>query len=207
MKCRVCETRAPRRQCPALGAEICAICCGTEREESVSCPLECEYLREARRREKQPVVDPASLPHPEIEVSDRFLEQQQPLAVIAGRLLLISALETQGSVDLDMREALDALTRTYKTAESGLVYEPRPANVIAAGVQSRFQQEIQRFREEAAKRSGTHSIRDADLLKILVFWQRMEWQTSNGRRKGRAFIESLFSLLPPPPEQQSGSPE
>jgi len=28
----------------------------------------------------------------------------------------------------------------------------------------------------------------------------MEYQRSNGRRKGRAFTESLYALLPPPPD-------
>jgi len=51
-----------------------------------------------------------------------------------------------------------------------------------------------------AKRSASHSIRDKDILGGLVFWQRMEYQRNNGRRKGRAFTESLYALLPPPPD-------
>jgi hypothetical protein len=35
----------------------------------------------------------------------------------------------------------------------------------------------------------------------------MELQRSNGRRKGRAFIESLFSLLPSPGETGESSAE
>ncbi len=54
-----------------------------------------------------------------------------------------------------------------------------------------------------AQRTGVHSIRDQDVLGALVFWQRMEWQHNNGRRKGRAFIDSLVSLLPPPPQQEN----
>jgi len=150
-------------------------------------------------------VDPKTLPHPEIELTDAFLKAQQPLAIVAGRLLLVAALETPGAVDLDMRDALDALTRTYKTADSGLVYESRPANGIAAAVADRFQREVQQFREHMAQQSGAHTVRDKDLLGVLVFWQRMEWQRNNGRRKGRAFVESLFSLLPPPPEQQTAT--
>lgn len=204
--CRLCETRPPRRYCPSLHSEICAPCCGQEREQSIDCPLDCEYLREAREHEKLPAVDPASIPHPEIELSDRFLQQNQPLAIVSGRLLLMAALDTPGAVDLDLRDSLDALVRTYKTADSGLVYESRPANAIAAQVADRFQQEMGQFRERVAQQTGAHSVLDKDVLGVLVFWQRMEMQRNNGRRKGRAFIESLFSLLPPPRPDDDAAP-
>lgn len=181
--------------------DICAVCCGTEREQTIDCPLDCEYLREARSHEKPPEVDPKTLPHPEIELTDKFMEEQQPLAIVTGRLLLVSALETPGANDFDMRDALDALVRTYKIADSGLVYETRPTNGIAAALSDRFQREVHQFREHVAERGGSHTVRDKDLLGVLVFWQRTEWQTNNGRRKSRAFIESLYGLLPPPPEE------
>lgn len=198
LNCHLCEQRPPRRHCPALLSEICAPCCGESREETVDCPLDCEFLREARRHEKPIEVDAKSLPHPEIEVSDRFMEQNQPLAIVAGRLLLVASIQTPGTVDFDLRDALAALTQTYKTATSGLIYDSRPANAIAAQVVDLFQQEMTRFRERVAEQAGSHSFTDKDLLGVLIFWQRMQWQSHNGRRKGRAFLESLYSLLPPP---------
>jgi len=66
---------------------------------------------------------------------------------------------------------------------------------------------MDRFRERVAEQTGTHSVRDTDLLGVLIFWQRMAWQMRNGRRKGRAFLESLYSLLPENMEQPSEPPE
>ncbi len=60
------------------------------------------------------------------------------------------------------------------------------------------------FRDDVEKSSPERAIRDKDLLGVLVFWQRLEYQRSNGRRKGRAFIESLYALLPPPKEETTG---
>lgn len=147
--------------------------------------------------------DPETMPHRDIEVSERFLAEHEQLVVLTGRLLVVAALQTPGAVDSDVRDALDALTRTYRTAASGLIYESRPANRIAESIAERFQKEMSDFRERMAQRTGVHSIRDHDLLGALVFWQRMEWQGNNGRRKGRAFIDSLVSLLPPPPQQEN----
>jgi hypothetical protein len=202
--CHLCERRAPRRSCPALERDICSICCGTEREQSIACPLDCEHLRDARYHERLPEMDPKSLPNPEIELTDRFMDEHQELAIVLGRLLFVAAMETQGVVDSDMREALASLVTTYKTSSSGLIYESSPDNVLAAAVAARFREELDKFRADVAKRLADHALLDRDLLGILVFWQRLEYQRSNGRRKGRAFIESLYALLPPPKAETPG---
>ncbi|MCL4795797.1 MAG: hypothetical protein KJZ84_14645 [Bryobacteraceae bacterium] len=202
--CPLCETRTPRRYCPAQRDDICAICCGEGREETIDCPFDCEFLREARLHEKLPDFDAKAIPHPEIELTESFMNRTQELAIVVGRLLLVAAMNVQGAVDPDMRDMLDASVKTYKSAVNGLIYRTRPDNMIAAAVQDRFEQELAQFRQMAAERQNGITIPDKELLGVLAFWQRMEIQRSNGRRKGRAFIESLFSLMPPPEEQQGG---
>jgi hypothetical protein len=205
--CHLCQRRAPRRYCPALERDICSVCCGTEREQSIGCPLDCEYLRDARYHERLPELDPKTLPNTEIELTDRFIDEHKELAIVLGRLLFVAAMETNGVVDADMREALASLVMTYKTASSGLIYEARPDNALAAAVAARFREELDKFRDDVAKRFPERAIRDKDLLRVLVFWQRLEYQRSNGRRKGRAFIESLYTLLPPPKDPQKEPPK
>jgi hypothetical protein len=200
--CHLCERRAPRRYCPALEREICTVCCGTEREQSIGCPLDCEHLRDARYHEKLPELDPKSLPNPEIELTESFMNGHQELTIILGRLLFVAAVENQGVVDADMRDALASLVTSFKTASSGLIYEARPDNAIAAAVVGRFREELDKLSEELAEHAPGRPLPDKDLLGVLVFWQRMEFQRSNGRRKGRAFIESLYGILPPPPEEK-----
>jgi len=199
--CPLCVSRPPRRSCPALHQEICAVCCGTGREQTIDCPLDCEFLRDARMHEKLPPLDPKSIPNTDIEISDNYLHEHRPIAVLLGQLLLIASVETAGVVDNDVRDAIEALIKTYRTAQSGLIYETRPDNAIAARVADRFRADLQKFMEDAAKRVPGHTIRDKEILGMLVFWQRMEYQRNNGRRKSRAFIESLYALLPPPPAQ------
>ena len=48
MSCPSCGQRKGRRECPALGATICAICCGTKRLVEIRCPPTCSYLAAAR---------------------------------------------------------------------------------------------------------------------------------------------------------------
>jgi hypothetical protein len=80
-----------------------------------------------------------------------------------------------------------------------LIYETRPQNPYAAGIQESLQQSIAEFRKEMAEKLGMHSLRDADVLGTLVFVQRLEIQHNNGRRRGRAFLDFLTSYLPEPP--------
>ena len=60
--CKLCEKKRARRYCPGVSGEICPICCGTERENTIDCPSECEYLQEARLREKPIPLTEAEFP-------------------------------------------------------------------------------------------------------------------------------------------------
>jgi hypothetical protein len=172
---------------------------------TVDCPFDCEHLREARRHEKPAEISPEDVPNQEIELDDRFLHNHGPLVMRTGHAVLQAAMETQGAVDFDVREALESMIKTQRTLESGLIYESRPDNPYAANIQQRVRQQIEEFREQIAKEMGMHSIRDADVLGALVFLQRVELQRNNGRRRGRAFLDFLFQNFPPPePEPREG---
>ena len=77
--CKRCGQRRAKRACPALQADICAICCGTEREVSIACPLTCEYLREAHMREKSLPVAAKDVLHQEVEVTEEFVREHEEL--------------------------------------------------------------------------------------------------------------------------------
>ena len=209
MACKICNVRRPRRFCPGVGGDICAVCCGTGREETVSCPLDCEYLREARTREKPPEIDEKQIPNLDIKVPDSFLHANEPLLAFLMRAIAETALTTQGAIDYDVRDMLDAMVRTSRTRESGLYYETRPSNLVAVSMLARIEKAIEEFRSAATERAGLTTIRDADLLGVLAFLQRIEYQIDNGRKRGRAFIDFLrnqVELIEPPEGSGSSAP-
>ncbi len=189
--CRICEKRRSERYCPGVRGDICARCCGEEREQTIDCPLECQYLREARRYEKLPEVNPDDVPNLDIRVTEEFLHRNEHLLVRASKSLLDAALATPSVVDTDVREAMESMIRTQRTLESGLIYETRPNNPYAGAVQQQVQGDIQEFRRALAERTGVHSVRDKDVLGVLVFLQRLEYHHNNGRRRSRAFLDFL----------------
>ncbi len=193
MNCHICETRRPRRFCPGVRADICAQCCGAEREVTVECPFECEYLADARQHERLPDVNPDDFPNKDVRVTERFLVDNETLLGFASRALMAAAMELPGAIDSDVRESLDTLIRTYRTLESGLYYESRPANLLAAAIHQRMQERLTQFRQQSAQQSGVNTIRDTDVLGVLVFLQRLEIQHHNNRRRGRAFLNFLHT--------------
>ena len=121
--------------------------------------------------------------------------------------LMKSALQTPGAVDSDVKEALESLVRTYRTLESGLYYESRPTNPIAAAIHGRVQDDIQKMREKVIEESGMQRLRDADFLGVLAFLQRMEIQQNNGRRLGRAFLDFLRAHFPQTGQDEPAEPQ
>ncbi|MBI4907035.1 MAG: hypothetical protein HY820_25640 [Acidobacteria bacterium] len=191
MSCRICETRKPRRFCPGLNADICAPCCGTERENTVTCPLDCEYLIEARKHERYDAPDPAALPNKDIRVSEEFLQEHDHLVGFLFEALLDGALKVEGSSDRDLRDTLEALIKTYRTRQSGLIYETRPENPYAGTIQESVNQRIEQFREALTRESGMTTLRDTDILGVLVFLQRIALHWDNKRTRGRSFLSFL----------------
>lgn len=196
MSCAICHVRRPRRFCPGVHGDICTICCGTEREVTVDCPLDCAYLQEARKHDRFTPADPRTFPNQDIRVTEEFLREREPLLLALAQTVLNAALSTPGATDLDVREALDALVRTYRTLESGVYYETRPSNPVAAGVSSLVQTGITEFRKLETERSGMTRTRDADILGLLVFLQRLELDNNNGRKRSRAYLDFLRSFFP-----------
>jgi hypothetical protein len=194
MACAICEIRRPRRFCPGVGGEICTICCGTEREVTVTCPLDCAYLQEARRHEKP--APPAELPNQDIRVSEELLQENEDLLFALATALFRAAAAAPGVVDSDVRQALEALIRTYRTLESGIYFETRPANPLAGAVCHAIQQAAGEFRRNEQQRTGISHTRDADVLRVLAFLQRYELNVNNGRPRGRAFLDALRGFYP-----------
>ena len=193
MQCAICETRRPKRFCPGVRGDICPTCCGNEREMTVECPLDCEYLMEARKHDRR--TEPIEFPNRDIEVSEKLIRENEPLLIALSGAIFGAAMETQGLVDNDVREALDALIRTYLTLRSGVYYESRPTNPLAGTIYTAVQDAAERYRKEEQEHLGVTRTRDADVLGLLVFLQHFEIDRNNGRKRGRAFLSALHGFF------------
>jgi hypothetical protein len=205
MTCKICNTRRPRRFCPGVHGDICSLCCGQEREETISCPLECEYLQEARSHEKPKPHDESEKPNKDIRVTDEFLNEHDEFLQFT-MITIVDAAMAGGLIDYDVREALEALITTYKTLGSGLYYESKPANLLAAHLAAEVREAIEDLRRRMTEATGLTRLRDSDVLGVLVFIQRIEFRVNNGRKKGRAFIDMMRGQFGHPAEPTQDEP-
>jgi hypothetical protein len=194
--CKICGKRRARRACPAVHGDICAICCGTEREVSLSCPLECDYLQEAHRREKPLPLTPEQFSYPEIVVTEEFVQAHEELLLFCIYAIVQAATRTSGSIDSDVMAALEALIQTQRTSQSGLIYETRAENNIAAAIQRSFSASLDDYQKLRAERETEVPVRDTEVLATLVFLHRIGQQNQNGRPRGRMFLDLLRQMTP-----------
>jgi hypothetical protein len=172
------------------------MCCGTEREMTVDCPLDCEFLLEARKHDRPVPIDPASIPNQDVRVTEDLVAENEELVVHLAKALVNAAEATPAVVDYDAREALEAAVRTYRTRDTGLLYESLPENPLAAGLTRAVLDGAEAFCREEKERLGMTRTRDSAVLGVLVFLQHFELDRNNGRRRGRAFLHSLRSFYP-----------
>ena len=201
LACAICEKRKEKRFCPAVHGRICPQCCGQQREVKLDCPSDCIYLQQAREHEKpRPIADlDQSALFPKVEIPDQFLYEQEQLILGLTYSLVKSARSARGLHDSDLIAALTALARSYETlAGSGLVYETSTTNPVHQAIAVEIQKMVKEFREAEQKHLLYTRLRDADVLRALVFLLRMALTRTSGRPRSRAFLDFLFSQFPEP---------
>ena len=193
MICPLCGLRKARRNCPALGQSICAVCCGTKRLTEIQCPSDCAYLISAREHPAAAVVrqqqrDVGLLVRLMRDLSER---QSRTFLLTASFVVGYKPSDFESLVDDDVAEAAAALAATFETADRGVIYEHRPASLPAG----RLVTALKPLLTEAGDKGG---VTDRDFAMVL---RRVEDGVREVRSaepgKTRAFLELLGRIVRP----------
>lgn len=195
--CPLCGQRRARRACPALGHQICAVCCGTKRLTEIQCPPDCGYLASAKTH------PPAALQRQQ-ERDARFVlpmiaglsERQYQLFFLVQGTLHQLAVAGELPVDDDViRDTAQALAATYETASKGIIYEHRPSSLHA----ERLARELKPLLEGQEGQRPVASERD--LVEVL---RRVERAADKARAAldggRRAYLDLVGRLMQPAPQ-------
>jgi len=201
VSCPICEKRKAARFCPAKGEKICAVCCGTEREVTIDCPSDCAYLLAAHRYENEHQRSlPADTPLIDEKIpQDIIYTHQQLMAALAFSIAKFCAVQPTAA-DTDVLAALQALAQTYKTLNSGIIYEKPPDAPLPRELYAALIAFINEVKKQQAERAGSATLKDSDIFHLLIFLYRMGLLRTNGRPRSRRFIEFLRSQFPQSPE-------
>ena len=205
MSCALCEERKEKRFCPAVHGKICPQCCGEQREVTLDCPSDCPYLQQAREhataRPEGPSLQDREALFPAVEIAEQFLYEREELILGLSFALAKSARADRSLMDRDLIAALSSLAKSYQTlVNSSLIYEEATANVAHQSIAREVETMVREFRAAEVKHTGQTLLRDAEVLKALVFILRMGFGRSSGRPKSRAFLDFLYAQFP---ERQS----
>ena len=199
MSCAICEIRKEKRFCPAVHGRICPQCCGEQREVTLDCPSDCQYLLQAREHEKPRTadqIDPAGL-FLQIEISDQFMYEKEHLLMGLTYALAKAGRADRSLQDQDLIAALSVLAKSYeRIVNSGLHYEQPLTSDSQRRAAAEIESMVKEYREAEQKHTGYSSLRDSDVLKALAFLIRLAHGRTSGRPKSRAFVEFLFAQFP-----------
>jgi hypothetical protein len=199
LSCAICEIRKEKRFCPAVHGRICPQCCGEQREVTLDCPSDCPYLQQSREHEKPRSAehfDAASL-FLQVEISDQFTYEHEHLLMGLSYALAKAARSDRSLNDRDLIAALSAMCASYeRLVNSGLHYEQPLTSVAQHAIATQVEEMVKQYRAAEQKQLGYSNLRDADVLKALVFLLRLAHGRTSGRPKSRAFIDFLYAQFP-----------
>jgi hypothetical protein len=204
MVCPVCGKRKARRACPALGRDICAVCCGTKRQVEIRCPPDCGYLSVAR--EHPPAAVQRQREHDLALLMPVVHDLTRRQSQIFFLLMTSAARHVPDGLyklaDDDVAEAAASLATTLETADRGLIYEHRAATLPAAHLAAAFRKMLEEVRGEIGKAF------DRDSAAAL---RRMEIAARDMRRQQAghptAFLELARRFADRLPDPQPGQSE
>ncbi|MEO0108013.1 MAG: hypothetical protein ABIK62_02420 [candidate division WOR-3 bacterium] len=160
MKCAICDQRRANRHCPAQNAEICSLCCGTQRCRKIACPEDCEYLLQGRR-----AIEARS---EEFEVLRKVRDADPAfMSALEYAILEIQRTRFRDLKDQDVKAAIDDVYKTIQTEEKGILYQYRSSDPRIALLTSSVTKTVELFRSgQRGVRVGSEEVK-ACLLAIL----------------------------------------
>ncbi len=198
MPCPICQKRKAKRFCPARAETICSVCCGTEREVTIDCPADCEYLKASREYDlDRRDFDPSTLPFPDAKIPTSFVRAHEKLLAALSYGVCVFARENRPLVDSDVVATVQSLAEAYRTLASGLIYERPPDYNLQRRLYEALQKTIDDYKKAEQQQVGLSATRDSEVRDALIVFAQVAATYANGRPKGRAYIDFLSTQFAP----------
>ncbi len=133
----------------------------------------------------------------DVQLDQRFFFEHEPL--ITGLMFAMArvAFANREWTDRDLIHALTEITRSAATrANSGLILQENTPNPLQQMLRAEIDKMVEEYRQVEEQNLGYARLKDTDVMRGLVFLVRTAHSRTNGRRKARAFLDTLRAQFP-----------
>ena len=210
MKCPLCGKRRAKRSCPAGDSLICAQCCGEKRVLEIDCPESCKFLKAGREREAEDYrkhlqkMDPMSQEkHRKVLFDHQSVIAHLEYAISRQRIL------ARDLCDRDVVQAVNSLLETYRTEDTGLIYERTEDNLRIESLRRELREIIESYRNpEGEEGEGIVNPSNTRLqlgaaISCLEFIRSLASSYLKDRDSGSGYVDFLARIVPRKEAQKS----
>jgi len=144
--CSRCQQRKAKRRCPALGSDLCPLCCGRLREKEVHCLPACPYLIQHRPYQENRVIQKKSRLREDVPNDERLgwliLHIEVPLLEYARRIPSFSDRDAVLALEYAKGRVEKNRSRLLLAQEESRVKNEAGEAVLLSLEQCRFQKKI-----------------------------------------------------------------
>jgi hypothetical protein len=142
-------------------------------------------------------VDWSKVPFADVRIPFEFAQSHTPLLMALISSIWEYARDRRQVVDTDAIAALQALAETYRTLSSGLYYEKPPDYLYGRELYQVLKAALEEFKQVETQRHGLATTRNSEIRDALTFLTQLGAARTNGRPKGRAFLDLIRAQLGP----------
>lgn len=195
-KCKKCGQRKAKRHCPALGSDICNLCCGLLREKEIHCPPQCSYLAQHRPYQEKRILEKkeTSRSRREIAKDDIVSDDRMRWLLVNVEAPLREFAERNAA--LTDREAVLALEYAKEKVEKGrsrLILpgeDHKPKNQLGEAVYKSV--ENCRYQRPIILTSGQETYKQEEKLRILRREILTAKAVSEDNLEGRTYLQQII---------------
>jgi len=187
--------------CPAVGGNICAICCARDRMIELACPDTCGYLISAREHAKAREGEIISRQFAEMGIKFNPNRVHMTLGIAVDEAVI--AIQRESYKDIDDTEILAAIENAIKnieTAGTGLIYEHKEASRRVQELSQKIRTHLDEVAAKFPPETRPRSLDVVESLKLIGNLVRAHVRSGEDKRTYLRYIAMFHAWT----EEQSG---
>ena len=190
--CSRCRQRKAKRRCPALGSDLCSLCCGRLREKEVHCPAGCPFLTRHKPYQENKAIQKKSRFSEDVSDDERLswlvLHIEVPLLDYAQRNPAFCDRDAVLALEYAKHSVEKKRARLFLAEEESYVKNDAGEAVLLSLEQCRFQKKIILL-QDVERYTSEEKLRCLDNVSLRVK------HLGRADLAGRAYLQDLARRL------------